>query len=266
MNTEFPPDHPMVKTLRDFAPEHALVLGSGLGSLVERLVGARRIPYGEVRGLPVSGVPGHEGAFFLGELAGRRCVLAAGRVHLYEGWSAREVTAGVRLLAAGGVPHLILTNAAGSLRENLPPGSWMLLSDHLNLQGVSPLTGGPNFVDLTEVYSADWRARFRQAAERAGVRLGEGVYAALTGPQYETPAEIRWLRTIGADAVGMSTVLEAMQARALGLPVTGLSCLTNWGAGLGTSPLDHTEVTATGRGAAEDFFRLWEAFAEAPHA
>jgi purine-nucleoside phosphorylase len=254
---EFSNEDPTVQRVREFAPECALVLGSGLGSLVERAEVSFSLAYREVPGLPVSKVPGHEGTFYFGELGGVRVVLAAGRVHLYEGWTAREVTAGVRWLAAGGVSHLVLTNAAGSLREHLAPGTWMLLADHINLQGTSPLLGGPNFVDLTEVYSGKWRQRFLAAAERVGVPLGEGVYAALPGPQYETPAEIRWLRTVGADAVGMSTVLEAIQARALGLEVTGFSCLTNWGAGLGQTSLDHAEVTATGKAAAGDFFLLW---------
>jgi purine-nucleoside phosphorylase len=172
-----------------------------------------------------------------------------GRVHLYEGHSAREVTAGVRWLAAQGVGRLVLTNAAGTLNPDFAPGTWMLLADHLNLTGASPLDGA-EFIDLSTAYDANWRAEFRAAALAQHMPLAEGVYAGLRGPQYETPAEIRMLRVQGADAVGMSTVLETIQARALGLRVVGLSCLTNWAAGITPAPLDHQEVLATGHQAA----------------
>ncbi len=149
-----------------------------------------------------------------------------------------------------GIRKLILTNAAGTMNPEFAPGNWMLISDHLNLTGTSPLLGGPNFVDMTEVYSRELRERFLAAAEIEGMTLHHGVYAALLGPQYETPAEIRMLRTLGADAVGMSTVLEAVQARALKLEVAAISCLTNWAAGMGETALSHEEVMTTGRDAA----------------
>ena len=186
-----------------------------------------------------------------------RLAVLSGRVHLYEGWSASEVTAGVRFLAAAGVAELILTNAAGTLNTGFPPGQWMMLSDHLNLTGQSPLTGGPHFIDMSAVYSRRLRGKFAAAASARGLPLHEGVYAGLCGPQYETPAEIRMLRTMGADAVGMSTVLEAIQARALGLETAAFSCLTNWAAGM-AGPLDHSEVIATGRDAAGAFADLLE--------
>ena len=158
--------------------------------------------------------------------------MLSGRVHLYEGWSTADVTAGVRLLSGAGIGSLILTNAAGTLNPAFPPGQWMMLADHLNLTGQSPLTGGPNFVDMSAVYAPRLRETFARAAAGQGMPLHEGVYAGLCGPQYETPAEIRMLRTLGADAVGMSTVLEAIQAHALGLKIAAFSCLTNWAAGI----------------------------------
>jgi purine-nucleoside phosphorylase len=178
-----------------------------------------------------------------------------GRVHLYEGHSAQEVTAGVRWLAGQGITRLVLTNAAGTLNPDFSPGTWMLLADHLNLTGTSPLHGA-EFIDLSTAYDPTWRAEFRAAAMAQGLPLSEGVYAGLRGPQYETPAEVRMLRTLGPDAVGMSTVLETIQARALGLRVVALSCLTNWAAGITAAPLDHQEVLATGQQAAAAMIRL----------
>jgi purine-nucleoside phosphorylase len=244
------------KAVRDFNPEWGLVLGSGLGSVVDAVDAILSLPYDEIPGLPVSTVSGHAGRFVFGRLAGKRVLVAQGRVHLYEGRTAEEVTAGVRFMAALGVKRLVLTNAAGSLRAEFAPGSWMMLSDHLNLTGASPLTGGPRFVDMSAVYAPDLRARFARVAAEEKIALHEGVYASLPGPQYETPAEVRMLRTLGADAVGMSTVLEAIQARALGVEIAAFSCLTNLGAGLGAAALDHGEVLAAGRTAAESFARL----------
>ena len=179
-----------------------------------------------------------------------------GRVHLYEGHSARDVTATIRLLAEVGVRRLILTNAAGTANPDFAPGSWMMLRDHLNLTGASPLIGAPEFLDMTEVYSSKWRRAFAESAGQAGITLHEGVYAGLIGPQYETPAEVRMLRTLGADAIGMSTVLEAIQARALGLEVAGFSCLTNWAAGLGAEHVSHEDVLRIGQLVTEKFSRL----------
>jgi len=241
----------------------AIVLGSGLGSLTGLIENPRRVPYGEIPGFPVSRVPGHEGAFVFGTFAGRELLLAAGRVHLYEGWSAHEVSAGVRLMHELGVRTLLLTNAAGTLNGSFFPGTWMMLRDHLNLQGTSPLEGGPNFVDCTEVYDATLAKNFAAAAAAEKIPLAEGVYAAMRGPQYETPAEVRMLRFLGADAVGMSTVPEALQARALGMRVAAFSCLTNWAAGLERGALDHSEVTSTGKKAAEAFLKILRAYLRA---
>ncbi len=244
------------KAVRDFNPEWGLVLGSGLGSVVDEVDAILSLPYDEIPGLPLSTVAGHAGRFVFGRLAGKRVLVAQGRVHLYEGRTAEEVAAAVRFMEALGVKKLILTNAAGSLRPDFAPGSWMLLSDHLNLTGASPLTGGASFADMSAVYAPELRARFARLAAEEKIALHEGVYASLPGPQYETPAEVRMLRVLGADAVGMSTVLEAIQARALGMEVAAFSCLTNMGAGLGAGALDHGAVLATGRAAAAPFVRL----------
>ena len=242
--------------LQDWRAQTAVVLGSGLNALVERISFEQRIPYSDFPELPPVRVAGHAGQFALATLAGRQVIYAQGRAHLYEGHSAEDVTASVRLLADCGVQDLILTNAAGSANANFHPGSWMMICDHLNLTGTTPLLGSAQFVDMTSVYSAARRASFSQKAAANGITLHEGVYAGVLGPQYETPAEVQMLRRLGADAIGMSTVLEAIQARALGLEVSGFSCLTNWAAGIGEELLSHEEVLATGRSAAADFARL----------
>lgn len=231
-----------------------IVLGSGLGPLADAVEVGREVSFAEA-GLRVSSVPGHAGRFVFGELGGTPVVLMKGRVHLYEGHGPRAVTAGLRWMAEQGVKRLILTNAAGTLNPEFQPGGWMMLSDHLNLTGVSPLEGA-DFTDLSAAYDPAWRAEFREAAIAAGMPLHEGVYAGLRGPQYETPAEIRMLRLMGADAVGMSTVLETIQARSLGLPVVAFSCLTNWAAGISATPLDHHEVLEAGQQAAQAMIGL----------
>ncbi len=242
--------------VRAFAPQFALVLGSGLGCFVDCIEIAETVSYEEIPGLPVSKVAGHAGRFVFGTLGGTRVLAAQGRVHLYEGHSARNVTAGVRLLAAAGAKRLVLTNAAGSVNPAFAPGQWMALTDHLNLTGQTPLLGGAHFFDMSAIYSAALRNRFHEAAKTEGVRLVDGVYAGNLGPQYETPAEVRMARTLGADAVGMSTVLEAIQARALGLETAGFSCLTNWAAGLSAAEITHAEVLDLGQRAAGDLARI----------
>jgi purine-nucleoside phosphorylase len=242
-----------LERLREWHADTAIVLGSGLGALVPEEASA--IAYSEFPEIPPPSVPGHAGRFAFAQ----GIIFAQGRVHLYEGHSARVVTSIVRVLAAAGVKRLVLTNAAGSANATFMPASWMMICDQLNLTGASPLTGAPQFVDLTHIYSSGWRDEFRRAADSLGLILCEGVYAGLSGPQYETPAEVRMLRALGADAIGMSTVLEAIQARALGLQVAGFSCLTNWAAGLSAAPLSHAEVLETGARAANDFSRLLSA-------
>ena len=226
------------------------MLGSGLGGFSERMNVEAVVPYSEIEGLPQSRVAGHAGEFVFGKLGDVPVVAARGRVHLYEGRSAAEVTANIRWMTERGIRRLVLTNAAGTCNPEFAPGSWMMLGDHLNLTGTSPLLGGANFFDMSEVYAKHLRAHFSDAAKSRGMTLHEGVYAGLLGPQYETPAEVRMMQRLGADAVGMSTVLEAIQARALGLEVAGFSCLTNWAAGLNAAPLAHSEVMETGAHAA----------------
>lgn len=242
--------------LQDWRAETAIVLGSGLNSLVEKIDESDRIAYAEFADLPNPTVPGHTGEFALGKIGGQRAIFAKGRVHLYEGRSARDVSAVIRLLGAVGIRRVILTNAAGTANPGFAPGTWMMLRDHLNLTGTTPLLGSAQFIDMSETYSATWRKSFAQAAQERNVKLHEGVYAGLLGPQYETPAEVRMLRTLGADAIGMSTVLEAIQARALGMEVAGFSCLTNWAAGMSDQHLSHAEVLTAGQAAGQGFARL----------
>ena len=246
------------EVLSSFRPQAALVLGSGLGGFADACHRLFEVSYAGIPGLPESKVPGHAGKFVGAELGGMPLLLAMGRVHYYEGHSARQVAAHVRLMASLGPEVLFLTNAAGTLNRDFAPGGWMMLSDHLNLTAVSPLAGGPNFHDMSEVYDARLRGLFRGLAAESGMHLHEGVYASVPGPQYETPAEVRMLRTLGADAVGMSTVFEAIQARALGLRVAAFSCLTNWAAGVTDRPLSHGEVMETGRTAAAALSPLLE--------
>ena len=232
-----------------------IVLGSGLGVLADEVEVLEEVGFAEA-GLAVSTVPGHAGRFVFGKLGGTDVVLMKGRVHLYEGHGADAVTAGVRWMAGKGVESIILTNAAGTVNRDFPPGTWMALSDHLNLTGTTPLVGA-NFIDMCEAYDKAWRAEFLKAASELGMPLHEGVYAGLCGPQYETPAEVRMVRTLGADAVGMSTVLEAIQAKSLGMKVAGFSCLTNWAAGM-QETLNHEEVLETGKAAGSVMVKLLE--------
>jgi len=241
--------------LRGFNPTWGVILGSGLGAFVQSLSIHAVVPFADVAGLPVPRVAGHLPRLVLAQLGEERLLVAQGRVHSYEGHSPREVTATVRLMHALGIQHLALTNSAGSLTPQNVPGTWMMISDHLNLTGISPLLGTATFADMSEIYSKRLRTRFSHAASEAGIALRDGVYAGVLGPQYETPAEIRMLRILGADAVGMSTVLEAIQARALGIEVAGFSCLTNWAAGL-AGTLSHEEVLTMGTHTAGTLARL----------
>ncbi len=242
------------ETLRSWRAETAVVLGSGLNSIAGAPI--ESIAYSEFPGIPKPSVPGHRGQFSLGEMAGVAVILAQGRVHLYERRTAGEVTSIVRVLAGAGVKRLILTNAAGGLNRKFRAGNWMMITDHLNLTGTSPLIGSPNFLDVSECYSAALRESFAAAAKRIGLELQRGVYAAVIGPQYETPAEARMLRRLGADAVGMSTVLEVIQARALNLEVAAFSCITNHAAGITRARLSHEEVLATATRSTADLSRL----------
>ena len=234
-----------------------LILGSGLSGLTELIDVAAEVPYAEIPHWPAGGVAGHAGRLALASIAGTSLIVLAGRVHLYEGYRPAEVAFPVRVLAALGVQRLIVTNAAGAIREGWSPGQLALISDHINLQGDSPLTGaheerwGPRFPDMTDAYSPRLREAARQAGQAAGIGVVEGVYAAVQGPNYETPAEIRYLRSIGADLVGMSTVPEVIVARQMGMEVLGISVISNLAAGLGGAGLRHDEVLAAGGWATE---------------
>lgn len=240
----------------------ALVLGSGLGALADDLEQQVAIPYEEIPGFARSTVEGHQGRLVLGYIEGTPVVAMQGRFHYYEGYSLEEVTFPVRVFGALGVKALVLTNAAGGINIAFDQGALMLLSDHLNLLGASPLRGtnderfGPRFPDMTEVYDKQCQELVLAEAQKIGLELRRGVYAALPGPAYETPAEIRMLRTLGADAVGMSTVPEAMVARHMGLKVVGLSCITNLAAGVLDRPINHAEVIETGERVREQFTQL----------
>ncbi|MBA2725605.1 MAG: purine-nucleoside phosphorylase [Actinobacteria bacterium] len=236
----------------------AVILGSGLSDVAAHLTGAEPIPYSAIDGMPVAGVKGHEGALYAGEVNGVMTLVFAGRAHLYEGRSPEEVTYAVRAAVGAGVSTVILTNAAGATTDALEVGAPCLISDHLNLTGQSPLTGpndddvGPRFLDLTDVYPAE----LRDLARSVDPRLQEGVYAGLAGPTYETPAEVRMLRSLGADLVGMSTVHEAIAAHYLKAKVLGISVVSNKAAGLSSQPLAHAEVTEAGMGAVHRLNRL----------
>jgi purine-nucleoside phosphorylase len=251
----------VVEPLLPSAPTLGVVLGSGLGGFADLLTGKVEIPYSAVPHLAIPTVAGHAGSLCFGGVGQARVLCLRGRVHLYEGHDVRDVVLGCRLLAALGCRSVLLTNAAGGIREGLTPGSLMLVSDHLNLTGRNPLTGsGYAFVDLTHVYDLGIREAARRAASDVSVALHEGVYAGLLGPTYETPAEIRMLRALGADAVGMSTVVEAIALRHLGVRVGAASCITNLAAGLSGALLSHAEVEDTARkarGAFEAVLARW---------
>lgn len=229
-------------------PRLGIVLGSGLGALAETLEGATVVPYRKLPEWPVSTVHGHAGRLVLGRCEGVPVAVMQGRAHLYEGYAPWQVVFGVRVLALLGCRALVLTNAAGAVNESYAPGDLMLIRDHLNLQGSNPCVGpnldtlGARFFDMTTTYSPAYCAIARMAALERDLPLAEGVYAGLLGPSYETPAEIRMLRALGADAVGMSTVAEAIAAAHAGMKVSGISCITNMAAGVLDTPIDHEEV------------------------
>lgn len=246
--------HETVSFLRERltrAPAAILVLGSGLGGLADEIRDAVRIPYADVPGFAHSTVAGHSGALVAGIWEGVEVVAMQGRFHLYEGWDPSAVALPIRALAALGASILVVTNAAGAVRPGLQPGDLMLIADHINLMGRNPLigpvlTGEERFPDMSEPYDTGFRRTAEAVALEKRIPLDQGVYAAVLGPSYETPAEIRMLARLGADAVGMSTVPEVIVARALGVRVLGISCITNLAAGLGLEPLSHEEVMQTG--------------------
>lgn len=233
-------------------PKVAVVLGSGLGAFADSLQAATVVPYTEIPGWPASTAIGHAGKLVIGTIDGVAVAALAGRAHLYEGYTAQQAVYGVRAFRALGVESLILTNAAGGIKAGFGPGTLVLLSDHINLLGQNPLSGpnddslGPRFPDMSEAYSKALRAIGKAAAAEIGLDLPEGVYAAVPGPSYETPAEIRYLRAVGADLVGMSTVPETIAANHMGMKVLGISCVTNHAAGVIDRKLNHVEVLEVG--------------------
>jgi purine-nucleoside phosphorylase len=239
-----------IKKLSRLRPTLGIVLGSGFHHVLTALEVEARIPYSSIPGFPPMGVQGHSGEIYFGHLGGTPVVVLSGRAHFYEGHTMERVTFAVRALAASGVRDLLLTNAAGGLNRRFRAGDFMVLADHINLMGTNPLRGPaipglPRFVDLSQVYNPALGALLLKAGRASGAKVHRGVYLAVSGPSYETPAEIRAFARLGADAVGMSTVPEAIAARQCGLNVAGMSCITNLAAGVSKSPLSHEEVLET---------------------
>ena len=243
-------------------PEIAITLGSGLGDLAERLDAPLTIPYKEIPHFPVSTVSGHKGQFVCGKLGGKEVLCMQGRFHYYEGYDLKQVTMPVRVMKLLSIDSLLVTNAAGGINTGFHAGTLMLIEDHLNLTGENPLIGenldafGDRFFDMTVAYDKEYRTLAKATAEELNIPLATGVYAWLTGPNFETPAEIRYLRTIGADAVGMSTVPEVLVARHSGIRVLGISCITNLAAGMTNNTLSHEEVKETADRVQNEFIRL----------
>ena len=244
-----------------------VVLGSGLGAFADTLDGRVETPYSAIPGWPVSTAVGHAGKLVEGRIESTQVIVLAGRAHLYEGYSSQQVTFGISELYRRGVKSIVLTNAAGGINEKYRPGDLVLISDHINLLGTNPLTGpnddllGPRFPDMTEAYSKEYREIAKRAGHELGIILEEGVYAATPGPSYETPAEIRYMRTIGADLVGMSTVPEAIVANHRGMKVLAISCVTNAAAGILPQKLVHEEVLEAGARVKDTLIKLLRAVA-----
>ena len=246
-------------------PKIALVLGSGLGAFADELAGAAKIPYQKIPGFPRSTAVGHAGRLVIGKVGSIEAAVMQGRVHFYEGYTAKEVVFPMRVLGRLGIRTAILTNAAGGIDLGYKQGALVVIRDHINLQGANPLIGpnderfGPRFPDMTQAYWKQYREIALAESKRLGIEVHEGVYAALSGPSYETPAEIRYLRTIGADLVGMSTVPETIVARHMGIRVLGISCVTNMAAGILDQPINHAEVIETGERVKTQFIALLRA-------
>ena len=251
-----------VNEMTEFKPQIALVLGSGLGDYAEKIKIETVIDYHEIKGFPVSTVQGHKGRFVFGYVNEVPVVIMQGRVHFYEGYPMSDVVLPTRLMGMLGAKKLILTNAAGGANFDFKPGDFMIINDHITIAIPSPLIGenidelGVRFPDMSEVYSQRMRKIIKDTAEKMGIKMQEGVYMQFTGPAYETPAEVRLARTLGGDAVGMSTACEAMAAHHMGMEVCGISCITNLAAGMSTEKLDHKEVQETADRVAKQFKEL----------
>ncbi|MDN5352210.1 MAG: purine-nucleoside phosphorylase [Clostridiales bacterium] len=251
-----------IKTKLPFEPEIGLILGSGLGVVADYIESPVHIPYETIPYFPVSTVEGHAGQFAVGYFMGKRVIAMQGRFHYYEGYTMQEVVFPVRVMKALGVEHLIVTNAAGGVNRDFSGGTLMLISDQINIMGVSPLMGpnlseyGPRFPDASNIYNAEFNAKVLKAAEEMGIGLKQGVYFYFTGPSYETPAEVRLAGLLGGDAVGMSTAPEALTAAHMGIKVTGISCITNMAAGIQKTALNHAEVVETAKRVQDTFIQL----------
>jgi purine-nucleoside phosphorylase len=254
-----------IATKTKLRPQIGLVLGSGLGAFANEIEGAARIEYRNIPNFPRSTAIGHAGRMVIGKIADVPVAIMQGRVHLYEGYSPREVIFPMRVMARMGIRAVLLTNAAGGINTNFKQGCLVVLRDHINLQGTNPLIGpnderfGERFPDMTQVYWKPYQAAALQEGKRLGIEIAEGVYAAMSGPSYETPAEIRFLRTIGADLVGMSTVPETIAAAHMGIRVLGISCVTNMAAGILDQPITTEEVMETGERVKANFVALLRA-------
>lgn len=251
-----------VRKKTDFVPKVAVVLGSGLGDYAEQIKVAAEISYGEIEGFPVSTVPGHDGRFIFGYVGGVPVVCMKGRVHYYEGYDISDVVLPIRLMKLLGAQILFLTNAAGGVNTSFHAGDLMLIKDHISVFAPNPLIGenieelGTRFPDMSNVYRTDLQQIIRDTAKKNEIFLQEGVYAQLTGPSFESPAEIRMMRTLGCDAVGMSTVVEAIAANHMGMKICGISCISNLAAGMSAQPLNHEEVQEAADMAAPKFKKL----------
>jgi purine-nucleoside phosphorylase len=261
----------LILSKTNLRPRVGLVLGSGLGGFADEFSGAVRIAYKKIPHFPRSTAIGHAGNLVIGKVGAVPVAGMQGRVHLYEGYSASQVAFPVRVMARMGIRAVILTNAAGGINAAFSQGCLVVVTDHINLQGTNPLTGpsderfGPRFPDMTHAYAKPYREAALAEGQRLGITMHQGVYAALAGPSYETPAEIRYLRTIGADLVGMSTVPEVIAARHMGLKALGISCVTNMAAGMVDKPLDHQEVLETGERVQSQFVALLRALIPLVH-
>lgn len=244
------------------SPRIGLILGSGLGVLADEIENPVKIPYEEIPNFPVSTVEGHAGQLVIGNLSGKEVVVMQGRFHYYEGYPFNQVTFPVKVMKELGVQTVVVTNAAGGVNQSFEPGDLMIISDHINNMGSNPLIGpndskfGARFPDMSEAYSKELRTLARDVASKLNIRIQEGVYVGNTGPSYETPAEVRMIRTIGGDAVGMSTVPEVIVARHAGLKVLGISCISNMAAGILDQPLTHNEVIETTEKVRADFLKF----------
>ena len=246
----------------DFDAEVGMILGSGLGDYADRIENAVKIPYSAIPNFPVSTVDGHAGQFVLGSCKGKKVIAMQGRVHYYEGYTQKEITLPIRIMKRIGVGKVLLTNAAGGVNRSFAPGTLMMIRDHINYSGSNPLIGrnfeedGPRFPDVSRVYQKELRQRLKVLAEQEGIHLEEGVYMMFSGPCYETPAEVRMAGIVGADAVGMSTVPEAIVCAHCGIPVLGISCITNYAAGILDQPLSHQEVVETAERVKSTFVKV----------